>query len=173
MLRIIMVLIACVIGGTASAASLNAVDLILRLETIGFSTVTIHNDDDAVENEFNFLDVQHDIWGITKPRSYFTIGDEISLKAELEETEEQIGFCYMGSFSCKDAYGRLKKDSFSIGDGAGTTLFGDFHLAGGLAVGATVSLAIFDGGGPYSEGLNGGGYVTWDMYVHNLSLIHI
>lgn len=170
MLRYLTVVTVCVFGGTCHAASLNALDLVLRLDSTGFTDVSIYGDDYALKSEFEFLDVEDDPWGIAKPQERFSIGDEVSLTAKFNESNGQISACYMASFSCNNSFGKLDGDTFSFGDGVGLTVLGDFYMEGGTKVGDRVSLATFDGSLSY-EFRDGDGYASWGTYVQNFEVI--
>ncbi|MCF2903557.1 VPLPA-CTERM sorting domain-containing protein [Octadecabacter sp. CECT 8868] len=168
--RSLIVWTMCLWGSTSVAAPIGTLDLDLKVESIGFSNVTIYGDTPADNLEFDFLDLRNDIWGITKPHTRFSIGEEISFTAEFNEQSGQLDPCSIGGFSCSNAYGRLDNDAFSFGDGAGFTSWGDFNMEGEATVGSLVSLSTFSGGLNY-ETVEGGEFISWDMYVHNFSVL--
>lgn len=169
MCRLLITIAICVFGGMASAATNNFLDLVLRLDTVGFTAVTIYDDNFEVEHQFEILNAKDDSWGVTKPHARFSISEEVSLTAKFDEDSGQVGPCYVGSFSCNNAFGKMDGNPFWIGDGAGMTLWGDFILEGGTNVGDRVSLKTFSGGLTY-EALDGGGFVSWDIYVQNFTV---
>ena len=163
MFRLLITISACVFGGIASAATNNVLDHVLRLDSVGFTAVTIYDDDFEVEHQFERLSAEDDTWGISKPHERFSIGEEVSLTAKFDEYSGQAVPCYVGSISCNNAFGEMDGDSFQIGDGSGMTLWGDFLLEGGTNVGDSVSLGTFSGGLTY-EALDGGGFASWGTY---------
>ena len=168
MLRVLAICTACVFGSSSLAAPLNSLDLVLSLESIGFTSVEIY-DDDGESIKFGFLNVDDDVWGLTKPHARFSVGEKVSLSAQIDAYGKMLSTCSIGGFSCKGAYGERDGDTFSIGDAAGMTLWGDFNLAGGTDVGDKVSLATFSGG-PNYEALDDGGYAFWDAYTLNFTV---
>lgn len=169
MLRPLMICTICIAGSTAIAAPIDALDVDLRLDSIGFSSVTIYDDELDVVDNFHFLDIQDDIWGIAAPFTHFEIGEQVSVKAESYVSDPQFSTCSIGGFSCDGAFGQLNDDSFSIGDGSGATSLGDFSLVGGTNVGDDVTLSTFSGGLTYQYFADGG-LLTWDTYVHNFNV---
>lgn len=166
MLRPLLVCLACGVGTTSIADTL---DLDLQLDSIGFSNVMIYDDTDTLLNEFSFLDIEDDIWGITRPFAAFDVGEEVAVTAEISDPDGQLSPCSIGSISCEEAFGDFEDDSFSIGDGEDATVLGDFFLGGGTKIGDAVSLEIFSGA-PTFETLSDGGYVFWDTLVHNFTV---
>lgn len=159
----------CVFGGTCSAASMDALDLVLRLDSTGFTDVSIYDDNFELESEFAFLDTLDDPWGITKPFERFSIGEAVPLTATFDKDTGQLSDCMTGSFSCDSSLGKLNGETFGFGDAAGLTSWGDFFMKGGTKVGDQVSLVTFDGA-PTFEFRNGDGYVSWDTYVQNFTV---
>ena len=169
MLRPLMICTICIAGSTAIAAPLDVLDMDLRLDSIGFSAVTIYDDELVAVDNFHFLDIQDDVWGIAAPLTSFEIGEQVAIKAETDGSDPPFNSCSIGGFSCDGAFGQLNDDSFSIGDGSGLTSLGDFNLEGGRNVGDNVTLSTFSGGLTY-QFLADGGYITWDTYVHNFNV---
>lgn len=169
MIRYLTIGTFCVVGGTCSAASLDALDLTLTLDSTGFTDVAIYDDTDALVAEFDFLDATDDLWGITKPFDRFSVGQMVPLTATFDNTNGLLSDCLIGDFSCDGSRGIVDGDTFGFADGTGMTPWGDFFIDGGLNVTDQVSLVTFDGA-PTFEFRAGDGYAVWDTYVQNFTV---
>ncbi len=170
MLRFFTTLTCCTLAGASSAASISTLDVVLRLDSIGFTDVSTYNADFDLQAEGEFLNVEDDTWGITKPDERFTVGDEVSVTAEFDGSSGPLNMCTIGTYSCTGAFGTLGGSDFTLGAGDGSGSWGDFSMKGGTAVGDKVTLSVF-GGAPTFEFRAGEGYATWDSFVRNFSVI--
>lgn len=170
MIRIIMVVAACVFGSMASAATLKSIDLVLRLDSVGYGGVTIYGSGSSPTRQISFMDASNGPVGVSSPQPAFNIGQLVTQTATFNKKTGQVSSCYTGSISCNNAFGSLKGKTFSFGDGAGQTPWGDFSLSGGTKVGDKVTLATFSGGLSYGS-LVGGEFVSWDSFVQNFTVV--
>lgn len=169
MLRYLTIGAFCVFGKAGSAAPMNHLDLVLNLEKSGFADVSIFDDSDALVSAFDYLEAADDPWGITKPSNLFSIGQMVPLTATFDPFGGELSDCDLGGLSCKWSFGQLDSDTFTFGDGAGFTDFGDFFIEGGVNIGDEVSLVTFEGA-PSFESRPGEGYVFWDRYVQTFTV---
>lgn len=170
MFRLLSIVAACLLGSAASAATLKNLDLALRLDSTGFSGLTIYDDSLYAVRHYGFIDATNKPLGFSKPRSPFKIGQQISQTIAFDKKSGQVSSCSTGGISCDGAFGKLTGNTFGIGDGAGRTKWGDFSLSGGTKVGDAVSLATFSGGYTYVS-LVGGGYASWNAFVQNFTVV--
>ncbi len=154
----------------AAAAVVEKLDLRLRTGSIGFTGVTIYDDDFTEQHYFDFLDLQNDVWGVPKPYARFTTGEVISFSTTHATGSGKLSKCNLSVYSCNGAFGEINDGDFRIGDGAGQTLLGDFVLQGSANVGDDVSLQTFEGSLVYAN-LDIGGYVSWDTYAHFFTVV--
>lgn len=155
--------------GAVSGAQASTLDLLLRVDSIGFTKVEIMDGASGKSEAFDFLDIDDDIWGLPVAFDWFSSGDIVSLTATLDETG-QFSSCSLGSFSCIGAFGKIGDTSFDIGDGAGLTTLGDFNLSGGTGIDDRVQLDAFEGVPGYAD-LAGGGAATWNTFAYKFTVV--
>lgn len=152
---------------TAQASTIGTLDLLLRVDSIGFTGVEI-SENGASDTEFyDFLDVSADVWELPIPLDWFVTGQIVPLTATLDGSG--LSACSLGGNSCIGAFGDIKETSFAIGDGASQTSWGDFMLSGGLLDGDTVQLDSFDGVGV--AGLGDEGLATWRTFAYRFTVV--
>lgn len=155
--------------GAVSGAQASTLDLLLRVDSIGFTKVEIIDGASGKSKDFEFLDINDDIWGLPVGFDWFSSGDIVSLTATLDKTG-QFSSCSLGSSSCIGAFGKIGDTSFDIGDGAGLTTLGDFHLSGGTGIDDGVQLDAFEGVPGFAD-LAGGGTATWDTFAYKFTVV--
>ncbi|MEP1933410.1 MAG: hypothetical protein ABJJ37_19225, partial [Roseibium sp.] len=95
-----MVIAACLFSSMASAATLKSIDLVLRLDSIGFGGVTIYGSGPSPTRQISFLNANNGPIGIAKQQPVFTVGQYVTQTATFNKKTGQVSSCYTGSISC-------------------------------------------------------------------------
>lgn len=155
--------------GAVSSVQASTIDLLLRVDSIGFTDFEIYDEDELTSTKYGFLDVNEDIWGIYRPFDRFTTGKIVSLTATLDDND-RLSSCSLGGFSCLGAVGMIGETSFNISDAVGLTSWGDFMLSGGSSIGDAVQLDTFEGAPGFVD-VGGSETAFWNTFAHRFTVV--
>jgi hypothetical protein len=176
----ILVAAAFLLASMAHASTVPGVNLTLRLDATGYENVRLLNQNFDVSASLGFVDSRDNIIGLRPvPDFGFSIGGTYSLAATpTSGISQPLGTCSFGPNDCRQSFFSSHKSNgqqqFSIGDGTGSTVFGDFDLSGGTNIGDRVTLSTF-AGADYLQLLNAGGLnfvaAQWSADVHVFTVV--
>jgi hypothetical protein len=136
----------------AHASTVSSVNLTLRLESTGYSGLTLFDQNFNPTLDIGFLDSRDNVFGIRPVEDFgFSIGGTYTLMATGHPADFGLATtCTFGAVDCRGTFfstsGVGAQQTFWLGDGRGATLFRDFGLGGGTNVGDRVVLGSSDGG---------------------------
>jgi len=165
------------IGSGGHASTKQYVDLSLRVDAVGITSVELLEFDEGTTLSFReipFLDSEDaEQYGISFPR-FGSVGEKISFSAIFPPSPcGQLEYCRLDGGSCAGSFGNLSSNMVSVYEGFGEVFGYDFGFSSGLKRGDAGRLDLFAGGRFYKIVLSSNNldmYVSWDTFQYRYTV---